>query len=65
LGDFSNPGDLVCDPFAGSGTTAVACKERGRRFIGWEISDVYHALACARVLQASEPSQSLLALSAG
>ena len=40
-------------------------RELGRRFLGWEISDVYHALACARVLQASEPSQSPLALSAG
>jgi site-specific DNA-methyltransferase (adenine-specific) len=57
LGDFSNPGELVCDPFAGSGTTAVACKELGRRFLGWEISDVYHALACARVLQAVEQGQ--------
>jgi site-specific DNA-methyltransferase (adenine-specific) len=65
VSDFSNPGELVCDPFAGSGTTAVACKELGRRFLGWEISDVYHALACARVLQVSEPSQSPLALSAG
>ena len=50
LGDFSDPGELVCDPFAGSGTTAVACKELGRRFVGWEIDPSYHALACARVL---------------
>ena len=57
LRDFSNPGELVCDPFAGSGTTAVACKELGRRFLGWEISDVYHALACARVLRAVEHDQ--------
>ena len=57
VSDFSNPGELVCDPFAGSGSTAVACKELGRRFVGWEISDVYHALACARVLQAVEQGQ--------
>jgi len=29
-------GDLVLDPFFGSGTTAVACKETGRRFIGFD-----------------------------
>jgi site-specific DNA-methyltransferase (adenine-specific) len=34
-------GDLVLDPFMGSGTTAVACKELGRDFIGFEISDEY------------------------
>jgi site-specific DNA-methyltransferase (adenine-specific) len=55
--DFSNPGELVCDPFAGSGSTAVACKELGRRFVGWEISDAYHALACARVLHTVEQMQ--------
>jgi site-specific DNA-methyltransferase (adenine-specific) len=53
VSDFSNPGELVCDPFAGSGSTAVACKELGRRFLGWEVSDAYHALAVGRVLQAS------------
>lgn len=57
LGDFSNPSELVCDPFAGSGTTAVACKELGRRFVGWEIDPSYHALACARVLRTGEPPQ--------
>lgn len=30
----SNPGDLVVDPFAGSGTTLVACEETGRRWVG-------------------------------
>jgi site-specific DNA-methyltransferase (adenine-specific) len=57
VSDFSDAGELVCDPFAGSGSTAVACKELGRRFLGWEISDVYHALACARVLHAVEQLQ--------
>jgi len=57
VSDFSNPGELVCDPFAGSGSTAVACKELGRRFVGWEISDAYHAFACARVLHTVEQMQ--------
>lgn len=34
----SNPDDLVCDPFFGSGTTAVACIETGRRFVGCELT---------------------------
>jgi hypothetical protein len=36
VGDFSDPGELVCDPYAGSGTTGVACVQLGRRFLGWE-----------------------------
>lgn len=35
---FSNPGDLVFDPFIGSGTTGLVCRHEGRRFIGVEIS---------------------------
>ncbi len=34
--DFTQPGDLICDPFAGSGTTGIACVKHGRRFVGWE-----------------------------
>lgn len=35
---FSRPGDLICDPFVGGGTTAVAALARGRRFIGVDTS---------------------------
>ena len=34
--DFTDPGDLVIDPYCGSGTTGVACKRLGRRFLGWD-----------------------------
>ena len=34
---YTNPGDLVFDPFCGSGTTGIACKKHGRRFVGCEI----------------------------
>ena len=34
----SNPGDLVLDPFCGSGPTIAACHETGRKFIGMDIS---------------------------
>ena len=41
--------DLICDPFIGSGTTAVACKESGRRYIGIEISPEYCEIARNRI----------------
>lgn len=47
--DFSEPGELICDPFAGSGTTGVAAKKWGRRFIGWEKDSGHAAAAQARI----------------
>ena len=47
--DFTDPGDLILDPFAGSGTTGVACRMLGRRFIGWELNAEYHAIATRRI----------------
>lgn len=46
---FSDPGELVLDPFAGSGTTGVACRQLGRRFLGWELNADYHAIAARRL----------------
>ena len=37
----SNPGDLVLDPFAGSGTTLAAAKRLGRHYLGVELSEEY------------------------
>lgn len=52
--DFTDPGDLICDPFAGSGTTGVAAIRLGRRFIGWERDPKYHAIAVKRLTAARE-----------
>ena len=46
---YSNPGDVVLDPFMGSGTTAVACLRTGRNYIGFELSKEYHAIAQQRI----------------
>lgn len=42
-------GDVVLDPFIGSGTTAVAARLLGRGFIGFEIDKEYHKIAEARL----------------
>ena len=42
-------GDLVLDPFMGSGSTAVAAKQTGRNYLGFEISSSYVAYADARL----------------
>ena len=48
---WSNPGDLVLDPFSGSGTTAKAAKTLGRQFIGLEVNPEYCAIAEQRIAQ--------------
>jgi hypothetical protein len=46
---FSHPGDIILDPFAGSGTTGVAARSCGRHFILIEIEGKYCAAAQARL----------------
>jgi DNA modification methylase len=45
----SQENDIVLDCFCGSGTTCVASKELNRRFIGIEINEEYHKIACDRL----------------
>lgn len=42
---YSNPGDLVFDPFCGSGTVGIACKKHGRRYVGCEIDKKFFQMA--------------------
>lgn len=51
---FSDPGDLIIDPFAGSGTTGVAAIRLGRRFFGWEMNSEYVEVARRRLANARE-----------
>lgn len=45
---LSKPGQLVCDPFLGGGTTAVVCHELGRRFVGCDIDETAVATSTDR-----------------
>lgn len=51
---FSESGDLVLDPFVGSGTTAAAAAENGRRFMGFEKVPAYAKMARRRLAQAQK-----------
>lgn len=46
---FSFSGDLVCDPFCGSGTTGVASVNLGRKFVGVEVDQKWFDLSCRRI----------------
>lgn len=53
----SSPGDVVMDPFCGSGTTGVAAVSTGRRFIGIEKDTAYRQLSQERIQAAIEHAQ--------
>lgn len=48
---YSYVGDVVLDPFAGSGTTCVVAKENGRHYVGFDISSTYCQMAEKRIKQ--------------
>lgn len=54
---YTNEGDLVLDNCIGSGTTAIACLNLNRKFIGIEQSEEYCKIASARIKQFSEQKE--------
>lgn len=64
VADFTDPGELVLDPFAGSGTTGVACLRLGRHFIGIERS-AKHFKEAAERLRAEEAQTTVAAARSG
>jgi site-specific DNA-methyltransferase (adenine-specific) len=50
---FTFKGDVVLDPFAGSGTTCMAALVDGRRYIGYDTNPEYVALARQRIAEAA------------
>jgi len=56
----SNAGDLVLDPFSGSGTTAAVAKRLGRRFVGLEKEEVYVKASRERLAQVEPLKETLL-----
>lgn len=54
--DYSRPGDLVCDPFVGSGTTLLAAVMEGRRAIGAEEKPEHYEIARKRLARGYTPT---------
>ena len=55
---WSNPNELVYDPFTGSGTTAVMAKSNGRKYLGSEINEKYCQIAIGRLERAKQQNLS-------
>lgn len=57
LEQFTKEGDIVFDPFVGSGTTAVACQQMNRRFIACEKNPEYAQIATTRVAERTKKEE--------
>ena len=58
----TDEGDVVLDPFMGSGTTGVACMNMKRRFIGMELDEIYFKTAVSRLNKAEHENTQKLTL---
>lgn len=45
----TEPGDLIIDPYCGSGSSAIAAKLTGRNYLGWELDDYYYEVIMRRI----------------
>lgn len=61
---FSKEGDIILDPFCGSGVTPIACVLTNRKYIGIEMSEEYHKIAEARVEYWKQQKQAVKSASA-
>ncbi len=61
----SKPGDVVLDPFFGTGTTGAVAKRLGRHFVGVEREDAYIAAATARIAAVEPASPSAVVVTGG
>lgn len=52
ISKFSDEGNVILDPFMGSGTTGVACVNTNRNFIGMELDEDYFKVAKERIEKA-------------
>lgn len=59
IGNSTQPGQVVFDPFMGSGTTGVAAKRTGRGFIGIEREENFFDMACERIAAQRQPDMFL------
>ncbi len=59
---FTQPDDLVLDPFIGSGTTAMACVQSDRKYVGIEMDPSYIEVAQQRLKTAVKPTPSLFTI---
>lgn len=57
---YSNPGEVILDPFMGSGSTAVAAIQTGRKYLGSELNPDFYATACANIANAERLARSNL-----
>ena len=51
---FSFPGDLVLDPFVGTGTFAIACMRKKRKFLGFEVNEENYNIILERIKKEKE-----------
>lgn len=54
---YSNPGEMVLDPFAGIGSTPYVAVEQGRQAVGFELKGSYHSIAERNLRRAAEARQ--------